>query len=275
MKIIWHGTASVEIQNNIGRIITDPFVPLKGSDVAVTIEEFDGFTDILITHGHIDHILSIPEIVKRNPEVRVWCTDTPYRVLNEKGVPQHNLRKIGYEEELELNGFRILTHHGRHAILPTANPRLVASILFNRNIGNLPLIARENSICVENDETVFYEIHCTESARSDTGSDHSDADSGVPAVEKTIALMGSMNLRENVDYPLNSDLLILPYNGWSDNLTPALAVIDRLKPKSILLDHYDVTFPPISAYVDVAPVLEHCPKSIVIKAMRLHEPVEL
>ena len=56
MEFIWHGTASVEITASAGRILFDPFVPLKGSKTAVKLEEFDGFTDILVTHGHFDHI---------------------------------------------------------------------------------------------------------------------------------------------------------------------------------------------------------------------------
>ena len=45
MKLIWHGTASVEIisgQNSTpSRILFDPFVPLAGSDVPVKIEDYD------------------------------------------------------------------------------------------------------------------------------------------------------------------------------------------------------------------------------------------
>lgn len=35
MKLIWHGTASVEIAGKGGRLLFDPFVPLPGSDVPV------------------------------------------------------------------------------------------------------------------------------------------------------------------------------------------------------------------------------------------------
>ena len=49
MKIIWHGTASIELINKQGRILFDPFVPLRHSTVPVRIEEFDGFTDVFIT----------------------------------------------------------------------------------------------------------------------------------------------------------------------------------------------------------------------------------
>ncbi len=78
MQLIWHGTAAIEIAGAGGRIVFDPFVPLKGSETEVRIEEFDGFSDIFITHGHIDHILSIPEIIRRNPSAKVYCTKTAH-----------------------------------------------------------------------------------------------------------------------------------------------------------------------------------------------------
>ena len=85
MKLIWHGTASIELVSSSGRLLFDPFVPLKGSSVPVRIADFDGFTDIFVTHGHLDHIGSLPEIVRRNPEVRIYCTQTPFRTLLGKG----------------------------------------------------------------------------------------------------------------------------------------------------------------------------------------------
>ena len=65
MYLIWHATASIEIGHGGGRLLFDPFVPLSGSPVPVTVEEFDGFTDILVTHGPLDHIADIPQIVRR------------------------------------------------------------------------------------------------------------------------------------------------------------------------------------------------------------------
>ena len=89
-KIIWHGTASVELISDCGRILFDPFVPLKGSTVPVKLEDFDGFTDVFITHGHFDHIVSLPAIVKRNPGTLIHYTKTPYRTLMRKGVDRKN-----------------------------------------------------------------------------------------------------------------------------------------------------------------------------------------
>ena len=62
-----------------------------------------------------------------------------------------------------------------------------------------------------------------------------------------------------MEYPTEADLLILPYNGWADNLPPAERVIRRLRPKRVLLDHWDDTFPPVTRPLDLTPILERYP----------------
>ena len=110
----------------------------------------------------------------------------------------------------------------------------------------MPHIIKEFIGCQEQDETVFYQL---------------EADG------KTVSLMGSMNLRDDVTYPIQADLLVLPYNGWEDNLPPALSIIDRLQPQRILLDHYDDTFPPLTSSVDLSSIIE--------KNAGLAEPMQL
>ena len=251
-KIKWHGTASVELISECGRILFDPFVPFKGSPVPVKIEDFDGFTDILVTHGHFDHITSLPEIVKRNSQTLIHCTKAPYRTLSRKGVDRKNLHLLRYGDTLNVNGFQISVLHGRHAVLPKATLRRLVYILKHPAKGNIPFILRENRLDVENDETVFYKIE---------------------ANEKTICLMGSMNLRDEVEYPIEADLLILPYNGWEDNFPPAVRVIERLKPKRVLLDHYDDTFPPLTMPLDLEPILGKYEGKV--KEMRIGEVEEV
>ncbi len=244
MKLIWHGTASVEFVCAEGRIIFDPFVPLKGADVPVKIEDFDGFTDIFVTHGHFDHISSLPMIIKRNPETLVYCTETPYNTLLEKGLSEINLKLIHYDEILEVNGFRISTIRGKHAVLPKVSLNRLIYILKHPARRNISHIIKENRVCVENDETVFYQI---------------EADG------KTVNLIGSMNLRDDESYPVGADILVLPYNGWEDNFPPAVKVIEQLHPKRIVLDHYDDTFPPITIPLDLTLILDRYGEKI--KAM--------
>ncbi|MCR4951559.1 MAG: hypothetical protein K6A40_09585, partial [Solobacterium sp.] len=63
--------------------------------------------------------------------------------------------------------------------------------------------------------------------------------------------MGSMNLLDE-DYPEGADLLILPFQGRSDIDSFGEQIIRRLKPKTVLLDHYDDAFPPMSGTVETA-----------------------
>ena len=246
MRLVWHGTASVEAVCEKGKILFDPFVPLKGSDVDVKLQDFDGFSHIFVTHGHIDHITDLPKIVRRNPDVVIHCTGTPFRTLVKKGVPIRNLAIFRYGDVMLVNGFTIRALHGKHAVLPSVDAKMVAGWVKSAARGNIPYIIYQFATCPENDETVFYQI---------------EADG------KTVCLMGSMNLRDEVSYPEGADLLVLPYNGWADNFPPAVRAIERLKPKRVLLDHYDNTFPPLTTELDLSPILEKYPD--------LAEPMEL
>lgn len=252
MRLIWHGTASVEAVCGKGRILFDPFVPLMGSAVNVKIEEFDSFSHIFVTHGHIDHITDLPEIVRRNPDAVIHCTGTPYRTLVKKGVPIKNLALMRYGDVMLVNGFTVRAYHGKHAVLPSFTLGLFADWMRSPQRGNIPYIAYQFATCPENDETVFYQI---------------EADG------KTVCLMGSMNMRDEVEYPAGADLLVLPYNGWVDNYTPAVRFIEKLAPKRVLLDHYDNTFPPLTTELDLSPILEKYPD--LVEAMELRRVYEV
>lgn len=252
MHLIWHGTAAVEVVSGGDRLLFDPFVPLPGSSVPVEIGDFDGFDHIFVTHGHIDHILDLPRIVKRNPGAVIHCTGTPYRTLRKKGVEAKNLALLAFGDELEIGGFRIRVFHGRHARLPLLGPSRLAYMLRSPARGSLPFILREHLARPEKGETVFYQIE---------------------AEGRSVSLMGSLNLRRDVRYPAGADLLVLPYNGWEDNYRPAVRVVERLRPRRTVLDHYDDTFPPVTIPLDLTPILERWPDTVA--PMELGRPVEV
>ena len=232
MELLWHGTASIEIRTANGKILIDPFVPLPGAENPTGIEAYDGCTDILVTHGHFDHIASLPQILQRNPSARIYCTKTPYGTLLEKGIPEKNLTEIFFDMPFEIQGISILPLHGKHAILPHIGMHRLLYALRSKYRANVPWILKENRICRENDETVTYFI------------DH------------RLLLLGSMNLRDDTSYPEHIEVLVLPYNGWEDNYPEACRIIDRLKPDTVLLDHYDDAFPPATQPLDLTAILD-------------------
>ena len=62
-------------------------------------------------------------------------------------------------------------------------------------------------------------------------------------------------------YPVDVDLLILPYQGTSNLICQASEIVARVQPKTIFLDHFDNAFPPLSQHIDTEPFEEHMKKT--------------
>ena len=89
-------------------------------------------------------------------------------------------------------------------------------------------------------------------------------------------ILGSLGLDPETVYPQGADLLILPFQGKSDLSAAALPVVKRLRPKSVLLDHYDDSFPPMSAEIDTRAFCELMEKrGVPCRAFRKGEPIRI
>ncbi len=222
MKITWFGTASIAVEGENGRILFDPFLPLDKSDVHTDESSFRGYESILITHGHVDHISSIPCIFSGQ---NIYCTKTPLSTLKKDGIPEECLHLVKPGDTFTAEGFEINVLQGKHIRF---DRRLIRRTLLSREFltmrNNRRHLEREIIHCRENHETVCFLIK---------------------AEGKKIFVMGSMALSD-IEYPQGPDLLILPYQGKSDLLEPALETVARLKPLCVLTDHFDNTFPPFS-----------------------------
>jgi L-ascorbate metabolism protein UlaG (beta-lactamase superfamily) len=196
-----------------------------------SLDDLAAVENILVTHGHLDHIIDIPVIIKHGGnKAMVYCTETPHKVLTSKGLASERIQKIAPEDVLNIGAFEVRVLKGKH--IPF-NKGMILKTIFNPRIlayrSNIKFLSRENKVCVEAGETVVYDIY---------------------SAQKRVLLLGSLNLDEHTEYPENVDLLILPFQGRSDIGSYAISFIDRLCPKKVLLDHFDDTFPPISSSVD-------------------------
>ena len=231
MRLKWLGTATILLEQDGEQLLFDPFLSLNGNTFRPTIEELAAVENILVTHGHLDHIVDIPAILKHGDgRVTVYCTETPRKTLISKGVDSKSICAVRPGDVLKFPPFEVRVLKGRHVIINKwritqafINPRIL------RYRRNLKYMIGENRVCTESGETVVYDI-------------------SVPG--ERILLMGSLNLDDGTGYPEGVDLLIMPFQGRSDITEYSMGFIERLKPKKVLLDHFDDTFPPISSHVD-------------------------
>ena len=210
------------------KLLFDPFLSRNDKLYKPPIDELSGIMSIFVTHGHLDHIADIPAIWEHGRRMAtIFCTAKPKETLMLKSVADKNIHMVAPGDTLSAKPFTVRVLRGKHIVF---DKFLVLRKLLNPRVfihwSSLRSLLKENKVCVEAGETVAYDID---------------------AKNKRILLLGSMNLDDNTQYPIGVDLLILPFQGHSCISKYAIDIISRLKPKKVLLDHYDNTFPPISS----------------------------
>ena len=231
MKLKWYGTATILIEQDRTSLLFDPFLSLSKKKHSPSVDELSSIENILITHGHLDHIVHVPDIIKSGGrKATVYCTAKPREVLISKGIAENRIHEVKPGDVLRLAPFEVRVLKGKHVVFDRG--LVIRTLLSPRiltNLSNARYLFKENKICLEAGETVVYSIN---------------------ALNKRILLFGSLNLDDHTDYPIGVDLLILPFQGRSDITKCAVSFIERLQPKKVLLDHFDDTFPPISSEVN-------------------------
>ena len=229
MKITWFGTASVALDDGSTKLLLDPFTRMNRRLPKVTVKDFTGFDHMLLSHGHFDHIVDVPAILREDKNVDVYCTKTPLRTLISRGADGTRLNLVAPGDSFDLGSFHITVHAGRHidfdmpyiaSVLPGCVIRFPQTFRLLYYIKKLP----------ENGEIVLYEIR-----------------SG----EELVLVMGSYGVAENETYPAGADLLVFPFSGNTSIAGMAGDTLKTLRPKRLLFTHFDDSFPPLTKRMDV------------------------
>lgn len=252
--ITWYGTFSLKLKNKDDVILFDPFIRFDKRYDDNFKNIFFGIKNIFITHGHIDHTVDLVSLYK-NKNVVIHTTNCPYNRLLKDGLSKDKLVKINYNDKFKVGKIDIKVIKGKHIKF---DYKLVLDTLFNKNVikyhNNLPIIIKNHLKCHEHKETVCYFV------KTDN---------------KKLLFMGSMALDKNTTYPKDIDYLILAYQGRSDLDKKIIPIIDNIKPKSIILSHFDNSFPPVSKSVDISNLRNIIDKNIKLIIPKYEEEIKL
>ena len=237
MKLKWYGTAALLIYDGESVIAFDPFLGIRhGSRRPEDVSDESAWelaqaSDVFVTHGHFDHIIQIPAVYAGG-SAAIHATATPCRTMKERGMSEKQLDGISPGWRYNAGSISVRAYHGQHCRFDAL---LVIKTAFRYlRPGNLRhglRLLQCNMDYPENGEILFYELECG---------------------GKRLQIMGSMGLDPDEEYPTGADLLVLPYQGKSGPAEYAASLVGRLKPKAVLLDHYDDSFPPMTALVDTS-----------------------
>ena len=229
MKITWYGTATIGIDDGKTKLLFDPFVRMNKRIDTTPVEGFTGFDAVFVTHGHFDHIYSLPELAAADKSVPVYCTEAPAKTLKKMGVPAHRIKTICPDDVIHIGNFTVRVHRFRHIVF---DPVYILSVVPKCAV-MLPRLLWEfalNRKMPADGEFVAFEIE---------------------AEGKRIFLTGSFREHPEGHYPENVDLFILANGGSVFIPEKTKGFIEKYQPKRILVDHFDNAFPPLTRTVSV------------------------
>lgn len=237
MEIIWYGTATVLLNSNGKSILFDPFTGLEGAENKTDINKFFKKENIFITHGHFDHLSDIKEIIE-NGEATVYCGEVPYKILEKRKADLDKIVVINPHDNFNFDDIKIKviksTHNKTDMLLVLKHlADFFRNMKYLRNFFNITVKKRDY---IEGNETSAFIVE---------------------AENKKMLILGSMGLPEEEKNELdNIDILVLPYQGKFNNAAAAKEIIEKILPKTVVLSHFDDSFPPMTEHVDTQPFIE-------------------
>ena len=261
MEITWYSAAALVMREGDAAIAFDPFFEMPvgcftdKNLISLPKEDFGKVTDVFVTHGHVDHIYYLPELCGAS-DFRIHCTPAPRKTLIRRGVSPERIVPAAAGGTDSISPFTVTAYRSRHCRYDLP---IILKTVFRRRFFRHPVhLVRflwEMLRFPEKGEILMYEVSCG---------------------GKRIQVLGSLGLDAHTDYPTDADVLILPFQGRSGLEKYALGIVRRLNPRTVLLDHYDDAFPPISDsintenFIKILSAQEHIPCRAMVKGTDMY-----
>ena len=237
MKITWLGTASILISCGAGKILFDPYLRLRNPQLSpFPLDAIADVQAIFITHPHLDHFADLPTVMEAC-DAPVHVCRRGLEIAMEQGFELSRMHRIRPGDMVHAGGMTVRAYRSCHCQYDWSVVRetLSRALRPEHLRGGLQIDAENHRFRIDLKRDVLaYEI-CGDGRR--------------------VFLMGSANCCDDVDYPINMDLLVYPYQGRNDMDAYSMQFLERLRPRRVMLDHMDDAFPPVSKQMDCHPFL--------------------
>ncbi len=238
MEIKFLGNATIVFSCQNDSILFDPFFPLNKLLPSSSPKELSEEGDIFITHGHFDHLMHVADVLLYG-EKKVYCSKGAAKTLLREGVNEEKIEVIKSGDVIKKGSLKVTVLKSEHILFDI--PTILKSLFSNytiKHFNNLIKIIKLSFHYRKGEVFAFL----------------------IEAENKKVLHFGSLNLSEEQKYPKNVDLLTLPYQGRSDLSTYAVSFIDFLSPKKVYMHHFDDSFPPVSAPMNILPFIKNLSK---------------
>ncbi len=234
MKLRWLLTAGFEIITDNYKILIDPYISRPPNAVPQLNMKLDDIRDadaILLSHGHFDHSIDIPELVKHS-ETKVYCSEPVKEMFIKKfGVNGENLVKVDAGQTFNFDpDFKVTIIKSKHIRF---NLGLIFKTLFSRKPFKVKKLTglRIRDIMKYKKGKVFGYLFEFSNGKKlfDLGS-------------------GGYYKKELEKLPKDIDIFLAPVAGREDCDKVLAKMANIFKPKMIIPHHYDDFFPPVSFY---------------------------
>ncbi len=251
----WLGTAGWMIRHKDTTVVSDPYLsrppgvtpfPLSGEDLAVA-------DALLCTHGHFDHAFDL-ERVARLCDAPIWAPEVVCQRLRAGGIDPARL-------------------HPNESAIPAQAGDVGLEVVPSEHIRyDLPLAARTIGAAVAGG-TFWSLVDLGLGWPMGSNSDYLLSAGGIQ-----IYLSGSLGQSSDELRRHRPDVALLPYNGRTDMDRQVARAVESLRPRLVLLHHWDDFYPHFAPPQDPAaalPLLRRSFPSTRFQVARLASPLLL